>query len=95
MKTQYLTIIAISSLALTACFDNTPIESAHTVSWFLKHNKDLDGTLQMCSDNPAKYHKQSNCINALRAANQRTAGEMHPIEWTPELYPINNNGKSE
>ncbi|MCL1079066.1 hypothetical protein D5R81_15095 [Parashewanella spongiae] len=81
MKIQYLTIIAFSSLALTACFDKASTESVHTVSWFLKHNQELDGTLQMCSNNPAKYHKQPNCINALRAANQRSAGELHPIDW--------------
>ncbi len=93
MKTQYQTIIAISSLALTACFDETPIESAHTVSWFLNHNTALDGTLEICSDNPAKYQMKPDCINAHHAANQRFAGEMHPIEWTPELYPIENNSE--
>ncbi len=81
MKIQYLTVIIISSLALTACFEKPPVASAHTVSWFLKHNKELDGTLQTCSDNPARYRKEPNCINALHAANQRSAGELHPIDW--------------
>ena len=82
MNIQTLTIAAIGSLALTACFDKTPVESAHTVSWFLKHNKDLNITLQMCSDNPAKYRKDPNCINALRCCkSKKSAGELHPIDW--------------
>ncbi len=82
MKTQHLTIIAIGSLALTACFDKTPIESsAHTVTWFMKHDEALQQTLKLCSDDPAKYRKNPECINALHAANQRSAGELHPIDW--------------
>ena len=91
MKTQHLTIIAIGSIALTACFDSKHTEpaakSAPTVDWYLKHNTELDNTLARCSNNPAKYRNEPNCINALQAANQRSAGELHPLHIDIDKLP--------
>ena len=98
MKTQHLPIIAIGSLALTACFDSKHTETfipetVHTVSWFLAHNKQLDDTLTHCSDNPAEFKHHPNCINAQQAANQRSAGELHPINIDPENLPSGKGWK--
>ena len=91
MKTQHLSIIAIGSLALTACFDGKHNEasttSTPTVDWYLKHNTELDSTLSRCSNNPGKYRNQPECINALQAANQRSAGELHPLHIDVDKLP--------
>ena len=91
MKTQHLTIIAIGSIALSACFDSKhaepPVTSAPTVDWYLKHNMELNRTLAFCSNNPAKYHNEPICINALQAANQRSAGELHPLHIDIDKLP--------
>ena len=91
MKVQHLSIIAIGSLALTACFDSKHSQetttSAPTVNWYLTHNKQLDDTLNHCSNNPAKYRNQPDCINALQAANQRSAGELHTLHIDVDKLP--------
>ncbi|MBM7073747.1 EexN family lipoprotein [Shewanella sp. 202IG2-18] len=91
MKTQYLTIIAIGSLALSACFDSKhevpATKSTPTVDWYLTHNAELDNTLARCSNNPGEYRNQPDCINALQAANQRSAGELHPLHIDVDKLP--------
>ncbi|MBM7070727.1 EexN family lipoprotein [Shewanella sp. 202IG2-18] len=95
MKKASLLFIIIGSIFLSACFDgkhqsSINSEPTHTVSWFLTHNSQLDDTLRRCSDNPAEFQKQPNCINAQQAANQRSGGELHPIHIAPNNMP---NGK--
>ncbi len=91
MKAQHLTIIAIGSLSLAACFDSKHNQdnttAAPTVNWYLAHNKQLDDTLKRCSENPAKYRNQPECINALQAANQRSSGELHPLHIDVDKLP--------
>lgn len=91
MKTQYLALIALGSLALTACFDSKHSQetttAVPTVNWYLAHSKQLDKTLTRCSNNPAKYRDNSECTNALQAANQRSAGELHPLHIDVDKLP--------
>ncbi|RLV58383.1 hypothetical protein D5018_17700 [Parashewanella curva] len=84
MKAFLCAIISLFVLCLTGC--NKPPEpkfkhKGHTVTWFMKHDEVLKQTLKLCSDDPAKYNKEPDCINALHAANQLSAGELHPIDW--------------
>ncbi|MCL1079449.1 hypothetical protein D5R81_15470 [Parashewanella spongiae] len=86
MKTSTLVLLSLVVIGLSACSkfgkeSEQKVDQGHTVSWFLKHNEVLDQTLKLCSDDPAKYNKEPDCINALHAANQRSAGELHPIDW--------------
>lgn len=82
MRLKLFVLMSILTLTLTGCFDKSiPIETTHTVNWFMAHDTRLQQTLTRCSNNPAKYRKQPNCINALQAATQLSAGELHPIDW--------------
>ena len=85
MKASTLVLLSFVAIGLTACSQpEQKVDQGHTVSWFLKHNEILDQTLKLCSDDPAKYNKEPDCINALHAANRRSAGELHPIDWDKE-----------
>ena len=89
MKLSTFVLVAVTTMIVTACSqpDTKLQKSSHTVSWFLKHNEILDQTLKLCSDDPAKYNQEPDCINALHAANQRSAGSLHPIDWSKGENP--------
>ncbi|WP_133406844.1 EexN family lipoprotein [Parashewanella tropica] len=92
MKLQYLPIIAIGSLALSACFDgkhsnNDSLQAHHNVSWFLAHDKLLNSILKQCADDPARYKNNPECINALQAANQQSSGELQPLHIDVSKLP--------
>ena len=50
----------------------------HTVAWFKQHQKLLIQTLTQCSNNPSKYRKHPECINAQQAAREVVAGDPIP-----------------
>ncbi|RYV04109.1 hypothetical protein SOPP22_01525 [Shewanella sp. OPT22] len=101
MKFHYLLLALLTALTISAC-DQTPNRShikhpilqryipktiTRTVSWFLKHDAELDDTLKLCQNNPGELHNDPECINAQQAANQRSAGELHPLHIDVDKLP--------
>lgn len=73
--------VAMVSVALTGCFDDTPDTGPiQTVDWFKLHDEERKATVEKCSNNLGELQETPNCINALQAERALSSGEPFELD---------------
>lgn len=76
-----ITAIILASVALTACFEDTPeTGQVQTVDWYKAHDDERKVALEKCSNNPGELQEAPNCINALQAERALSSGESFELD---------------
>ncbi|WBF16938.1 EexN family lipoprotein [Halomonas elongata] len=73
--------VALVSVALTGCFDDTPdTGTIKPVDWYKAHDAERQVMLEKCGNNPGELKDDSNCINARQAMKLLSSGEEFELD---------------
>lgn len=79
IKKIWIVVFLLASFSLTACQEQ---EEVKTVEWYTEHPTERAERLNICADNPAKYEKDPNCINAKRSELINSTGDVRNKKWS-------------
>lgn len=67
-------VLVVACLTLQGCFSSE--KETKSVQWYIENEAERHAQLKECFENLSEMEGAPNCVNAQRAANKITAGEM-------------------